>query len=167
MRSLLAIVVVAALAFLGYRYLQESEAPPSLQQATQQAGQALQEAGRVVQEKAEAARAAVTGGLDLGQEVSGTLGELRGTLAGLTDPAKLQDALPSLDALETKLAGMQAKVEELPTTARGAVAAAVNESLPTLRSLSERVGSLQGGEPVKAKLDAIIDRLEGWAKPPA
>lgn len=162
MRWLLGIIVIAALAFFGWRYL-EGNAPPSLEHAARQAGQALQEAGRAVEDKARA----LTGSVDVGQEVGSALGELRATLGSLTDPAKLQEALPNLDALDARLAGLQEQVAQLPVAARGTVAGLVEQSLPTLRSLSERVGSLQGGEAAKAKLDAIIDRLEGWAKAPA
>jgi hypothetical protein len=161
---LLLVALLVVLAFAGYRYFaQGGPEAPSLQRAAEQAGQAIQEAGRAIEDKARA----VTGSLDVGQEVGGVLGELRAALGNLTDPAKLQEALPNLEALDARLAGLQERVEQLPTTARGTVAGLVEQSLPALRSLSERVGSLQGGEPAKAKLDAIIDRLEGWAKAPA
>ena len=112
MQLLLALVIVAVLAFFGWQYLQEGEPPPSLQQAAdtarqaaQQAGQALQQAGQAVQEQSRLAGETVTGGIDVGREVGTMLGELRATMERLADPARLQEALPSLDSIETRLAG--------------------------------------------------------------
>jgi hypothetical protein len=174
MQLLLALVVVAVLAFFGWQYLHQAEPPPSLQQAAetarqaaQQAGQALQQAGQALQEQARAAGETVTGSLDVGREVGAMMGELRATMERLADPARLHEALPSLDSIEARLADMQQQVQALPSEARSAVAGAVNQSLPGLRNLSDRVGAMEGGAAVKEKIDAIIYRLEGWAKAPA
>lgn len=197
MQAILAVIVIVVLAFVGYQYLYRGEEPPATarqaaetaREAAQQAGQALtqagqaltqgaQQMGQAVQEQAQGAgqalrqqveetRGAVAGGTEVGRELSGALNDLRTALGNITDPAKVQDALPSLEGIETRLAGLQERAAQLPAEARNGIAGLINQSLPGLKGLAEQAGNLEGGERVKPTLQAIIARLEAWAKTPA
>ena len=63
--------------------------------------------------------------------------------------------------------GLAGTVEQLPAAGRAQLARAVNAALPSLKDLSARMGTTEGGQTLKPTLDAIIARLEGWAKAPA
>jgi hypothetical protein len=55
----------------------------------------------------------------------------------------------------------------LPEAGRAQLASTVNAALPGLKDLSARMATTEGGQTLKPTLDAIIARLEGWAKAPA
>jgi hypothetical protein len=57
---------------------------------------------------------------------------------------------------------VSAQVEQLPAEGKKMLASAINSALPTLKAGADKVASL--GPELKPTLDAIIARLEGWAK---
>jgi Tfp pilus assembly protein PilE len=196
MRILIAVAVLAVVAFFGYRMYQDKATQEVVQQAAQQAtqqaeqaaaqaadaakqaaGAAQQAAGAAVQAAGDAAQAAgdaasqaaalVVGGVDLGAELKGTIDKVAGTLGGITDQASAQAALPSLDELKGKVDGLTAQVDQLPVEGRKLLASLVSTALPPLKELVAKVGAVQGAEAIKPALDAVIAKLETWANAPA
>jgi hypothetical protein len=91
-----------------------------------------------------------------------------GALEGITDKASAEAALPSLQAVETKLDELGGKVEQLPQHAKEALASLLDDSLPELQDLVNKVEGIEGaGEVVKPTLDGIMAKLDAWAEQPA
>jgi hypothetical protein len=185
MRVLIAVLVLAVLAFFGYRLFQTEEAQQAVQEAAQQvqttaqqateqakeaAAQAQQAAGEAAKAASEAAQQAaglVVGGIDVGAELKKTMEQASTALGGITDQASAQAALPSLEELKGKVDGLTTQVEQLPAEGRKMLAGLVGTALPSLKELAAKAGSVQGAEAIKPTLDAMIAKLETWANAPA
>lgn len=174
MRALIGIVVLAALAYFGFRLLQSEEAQQALQETTQQASSTVQSAAQAAGEAVRAAGQAaqetanlVIGGVDVGAELKGLVEKASASLDSVTDQASAQAARPNLEEVQRQLDGLGAKVEQLPAEGRRLLASAVNAALPGLKEVANRVGSIQGAEGIKPTLDAMVAKLESWAKAPA
>jgi hypothetical protein len=213
------IVVIAILAFLGYRYFYTEEG----QQLAEQAEQATEQAATEVEETAEEAAEAVEGavgetadtaeqaaesteqeaeratesteqaaeratdsaqqaaqsaeettaaltveGVNLGEEIGTGVSDTVSALEGITDKASAEAALPDLKAVQTKLDDLGGKVEQLPQQAKESLASLLDDSLPELQDLVNKVEGMEGvGEVVKPTLDGIMTKLDAWAKQPA
>ncbi len=185
MRVLIALVVLAVVAFFGYRMYQnqgtqqavEQAAQTATQAATQAADAAKQAAGAAQQAAGDAAKAAgdaanqaaslVVGGVDLGGELKGMLDKVSTTLGSITDQASADAAKANLDELKGKVDGMGAQVAQLPAEGKKALAGMVSAALPALKELVAKVGAVSGAELIKPALDAMITKLEAWAQAPA
>lgn len=185
MRVLLVAIVLAVIAFFGYRMYQDRTTQQAVEQAAETASQAAtqaadaakqaadaaqQAAGQAVQAAGDAASQAaslVVGGVDVGAELKGMLDKVSTTLGGITDQATANAALPNLDELKGKVDGMTAQVDQLPAEGRKALAGLVSTALPALKELAAKVGSVSGAESIKPALDAMIGKLEAWAQAPA
>jgi small-conductance mechanosensitive channel len=201
MRWLVTVVVIAIIAFLGYRFFYTEEG----QQVAEQVEETAQEAAQAVEETADEATAAVEGatdqaadtaeqaadeaadsaeqmadsaedataaltvdGVNLGEEIGTTVSDAASALEGITDKASAEAALPSLQAVETKLDELGADVEKLPQHAKEALASLLDDSLPELQDLVTKVEGMEGvGEVVKPTLDNIMAKLDAWAQQPA
>jgi multidrug efflux pump subunit AcrA (membrane-fusion protein) len=185
MRILIGIVVLAVLAFFGYRMFQTEEAQQAVQQAAQQvqataqqateqakeaAAQAQQAAGEAAKAASEAAQQAaglVVGGVDVGAELERMMEQASTALGGITDQASAEAALPSLEQLKGKVDGLTTQVDQLPAEGRKMLAGLVGTALPSLKELAGKVGTVQGAEVIKPTLDALVAKLETWANAPA
>lgn len=188
MRILIGVVVVAVVAFFGYRMFQDKATQEAVQeaatQATQQAEQAATQAADAAKQAAGAAQEAagaavqaasdaanqtaslVVGGVDLGAELKGMMEKVSTTLGGITDKASADAAMVNLDELKGKVEGMTAQVDQLPAAGKTALAGMVNASLPALKELVAKVGGISGAESIKPALDAMVAKLETWANAP-
>jgi sensor c-di-GMP phosphodiesterase-like protein len=185
MRILIAIVVLAVLAFFGYRLFQTEEAQQALQQAIQQvqgtaeqateqakeaatqAQQAAGEAAKAASEAAQQAASLVVGGVDVGAELKKMMEQASTALGGITDQTSAEAALPSLEELNGKVDGLTTQVDQLPGEGRKMLASLVSTALPSFKELADKVGTVQGAEVIKPTLDAMLAKLEAWANAPA
>jgi hypothetical protein len=185
MRMLIGLVVLAAVAFFGYRMYQDKATQDAVQQAAEQAtqaatqaadaakdaaGAAQEAAGAAVQAAGDAASQAaslVVGGVDLGAELKGMLDKVSTTLGGITDQASADAAVASLDEIKGKVEGMTAQVDQLPAEGKKMLASLVSTALPSLKELVAKVGTISGTESIKPALDAMLAKLETWANAPA
>ncbi len=233
MRWLVTVVVIAIIAFLGYRYYTDEgqqvaeqveqaaeeaegetrqaaeqtadeamgetaqameetaeavegaadEAAVTAEQATESAEQAAGSAAESVEgaadeaaqsaeqmtSAAEATTAALTvGGVDLGEQIGISVSDAVSALESIKDKASAEAALPDLQAVEGKLDALSGNVEQLPQQARTALASLLDDSLPALQDLVNKVEGIEGvGEVVKPTLDGIMTKLDAWAEQPA
>lgn len=189
MRILIGLVVLAVVAFFGYRMYQDKATQNAVQeaakQATQQAEQAATQAADAAKEAAGAAQEAagaavqaagdaanqatalVVGGVDVGAELKGMLEKVSTTLGGITDKASADAAMTSLNEAKGKVEGMTARVDQLPAEGKKMLAGLVSTALPSLKELVAKVGSISGAESIKPALDAMLAKLETWANAPA
>ena len=223
MRWLVTVVVIAIIAFVGYRYFYTGEGQQVAEQAEQAAEQAAEqveetaeEAAQAVGEAAEEATEAVEGatdeaadtadeaaqsteqaadeaadsaeqaaesteqsaqeataalttdGVNLGEEIGTSVSDTVSALEGVTDKASAEAALPDLEAAESKLDELSGRIEQLPQQGKAALASLLDDSLPELQDLVNKVEGMEGvGEVLKPTLDAIMTKLEAWGQEPA
>jgi ABC-type transporter Mla subunit MlaD len=186
MRWLIIIVVVAVAAYFGYRYYATDSGQQVAEQVEQTANEAVEQveaaAGAVTEEVAEAAdqaadtaqqageqvSALTADGVDLGQEIGTAVSDATGSLEGIMDKASAEAALPSLEAVQTKIDELGDTVAQLPQAAHESLASLLADGLPTLRTLVTKVEGIEGvGPVVKPTLDANMAKLDAWAKQPA
>jgi ABC-type transporter Mla subunit MlaD len=114
---------------------------------------------------AESLRAVTVNGVDVGTQVGGAVDSIRASLDGVTDSAGAQAAKVKIEEAGKALDNVSAQVEQLPAEGRKLLASTISSALPTLKAGADKVA---GYSPeMKPTLDAIIARLEGWAKAPA
>ena len=144
------------------------------QQATEQAAEATQEAAQATQEAAggaltEAQTAALTvGNVNVGEQLTGIMTSLDGTLKGVTDAPSAQAAVTSLNDINTKLDQLSGTVNQLPPDAKKVLADVLSKRVAGLKSLAGQVTAKEGvGAVIKPALDPVIAKLEDWAQQPA
>jgi predicted negative regulator of RcsB-dependent stress response len=187
MRGLIIVIVVAVAAYFGYRYFTTTD-------SGQQVAEQVQDAAKEATEKVEAAAESVTeaakeatdqasdtaqqaaqsvsdltvNGVDLGQQIGTASSDATSALEGITDKASAEAALPSLEAVQAKIDELGGSVENLPDAAKESLASLLADGMPTLRELVAKVEGIDGvGPVVKPTLDAIMAKLDAWAKQPA
>jgi type IV secretory pathway VirB10-like protein len=138
-------------------------------ESTEQAAEEAADSAEQMAQSAEDATAALTvDGVNLGEEIGTTVSDATSALEGITDKASAEAALPSLQAVETKLDELSGDVEKLPQHAKEALASLLDDSLPELQDLVSKVEGIEGvGEVVKPTLDGIMAKLDAWGQQPA
>ena len=223
MRWLVTVVIIAIVAFVGYRYLYTGEGQQVAEQAAEQVEETTEETARAVGEAAEEATEAVEGatdeaaetadeaaqsteqtaeeateateqaaeegadtaeqeaqsaqdataaltvdGVNLGEQIGTTVSDTVSALEGITDRASAEAALPDLEAVGSKLDELNDRIEQLPQQGKEALASLLDDSLPELQDLVNKVEGMEGvGEVVKPTLDGIMTKLEAWGRQPA
>jgi hypothetical protein len=153
---------------------QAQGAAQQAQQATEQAAEATQEAAQATQEAAEGAlteaqTAALTvGNVNVGEQVNGIATNLETTLKGVTDAQSAQAAVPKLKDINAKLEQLSGTVTQLPGDGKKVLADVLSKRVAGLKTLAAEVAAKPGvGPVVKPELDAVIAKLEDWARQPA
>jgi chromosome segregation ATPase len=157
---------------------QAQGAAQQAQQATKQAAEATQEAAQATQGAAEAtAEGALTeaqtaaltvGNVNLGEQVNGIATNLETTLKGVTDAQSAQAAVPKLKDINAKLEQLSGTVTQLPGDGKKVLADVLSKRVAGLKTLAAEVAAKPGvGTVVKPELDAVIAKLEDWARQPA
>lgn len=96
------------------------------------------------------------GGLDIGKEVTDSITNLRTTLAGITDAASAQAALPKLWEVTTQIDKVDGLVGQLSPEQRKVLAGLVNSLMPSL----DKVLAIPGvTELLKPTIDALRAKL--------
>jgi predicted phage tail protein len=149
-----------------------TEATEEVEQAaeavTDEAREATDQATDTAQQAAQSVSDLTVNGVDLGQEIGTTISDATSALEGITDKASAEAAQPSLEAVQAKVDELAGSVSELPQAAQEGLASLLADGLPTLQALVTKVEAIDGvGPVVKPTLDAIMTKLDAWAKQPA
>ena len=117
----------------------------------------------------EAQTAALTvGNVNVGEQLTGIMTSLDGTLKGVTDAPSAQAAVPTLNDINTKLDQLSGTVSQLPGDAKKVLADVLSKHVAGLKTLAAEVTAKEGVGPViKPALDPVIAKLEDWARQPA
>lgn len=147
-------------------------AQEAAEEATDTAQEAAEEATDTAQEAAQSASDTVAAltveGVNIGQEIGTMVSDTTSSLSGITDKASAEAALPSLEAVQTKLDDLSGTVSGLSEEGKEALASLLADGLPSLQELVTKVEGMEGvGEVVKPTLDAIMGKLDEWAKQPS
>ncbi|MEM7024440.1 MAG: hypothetical protein AAF637_17955 [Pseudomonadota bacterium] len=134
---------------------------------TETASEATDQATDTAQQAAQSVSELTVNGVDLGQEIGTMVSDATSALDGITDQASAEAALPSLEAVQTKLDELSGNVEGLPEAAKSSLASLLEDGLPALQTLVTKVEGMEGvGPVVKPTLDAIMSKLDSWAQQP-
>jgi hypothetical protein len=111
---------------------------------------------QVVQQGVTTAQSLTVGGIDLGRQVTDSIGTLRTTLGGITDPASAHAALPRLRQATAQIDNVSGMLGQLSDTQRRALAGLANPSVSTLNQLFDRALAIPGvAEIIKPTIDAL------------
>lgn len=185
MRNVIALIVVAAVGFFGFRMYHDKTAQEPIQQAEIAAKQAAAKADAVAKHAAAQALAAATqaaeqahqaasdpaqqlssleaGSINAATEITNLIQQATAALSSITDQVSAEVALPSLDALKDKVTGVGAQIEQLSAEGKKLLASVVSTALPSLKELAARASSIQGVDAIKPSIDAMLAKLEAWA----
>ena len=114
-------------------------------------------AEQVVQQGVTAVQSLTVGGLDIGKQVTDSIGGLRTTLGGITDAASVQAALPRLQDATAQIDKVSGLVGQLSDGQRKMLAGSVNPAMSTLDQLFDKVLAIPG---VAEVIKPTIDRLK-------
>ena len=113
-------------------------------------------AEQVVQPSAPTIPSLTVGGLDIRKEVTDSITNLRSTLAGITDAASAQAALPKLREVTSQIDKVDGLVGQLSAEQRKALAGLVNPLMPSLNQLFDKVLAIPGvSEVLKPTIEAL------------
>jgi hypothetical protein len=117
-------------------------------------------AEQVVQPSVPTIPSLTVGGLDIGKQVTDSITNLRTTLAGITDAASAQAALPKLREVTTQIDKVDALLGQLSPEQRKVLAGVVNPLMPTLNQLFDKVLTIPGvAELLKPTIEALRAKL--------
>ena len=147
LKMLLPLAAVALLAFLAWQFL--------FPKNNDQPADPGPVGGQVESTAAE--------GIQMPTQLAETYAEAKQAIAGITDVASAQAALPRLNALNEKLNGLAVLWEKLPTTARAAVAKVTRSNFEELSSLIRPILDYPDAtETVRDVLTEILRKLKSF-----
>jgi hypothetical protein len=150
---LLGLAALAAIAFysIGNRANRAVRAPAP---ATQQAPHAT--TTPPVATAPATADSLVVGGVNLGDEVTTSLNDVRSTMSRITDEASAQAALPALRDATAKLDNISTLSRQLSPGAHQQLAQSVNSAMPAVQRDFDRVLAIPGVSPI---VQPVVDGL--------
>jgi hypothetical protein len=113
---------------------------------------------QAVQQGVTTAASLTVGGVDIGKQITDSVGSLRTTLASITDAASAQAALPKLQEATAQIDKVGGMIGQLSPEQRKVLAGLVNPMMPTLNQLFDKVLAIPG---VAEALKPVIDALKG------
>jgi hypothetical protein len=115
---------------------------------------------QVVQQGVNTVQSLTVGGIDLGRQVTDSIGTLRTTLSGITDPASAQAALPRLQTATAQIDKVSGMIGQLSDAQRKVLSGLVSPVTPALNQLFDRVLSIPGvTEIIKPTIDLLKTKL--------
>ena len=121
---------------------------------------AAKPAEQVVQQGVTAVQSLTVGGLDIGKQVTDSIGGLRTTLGGITDVASAQAALPRLQDATAQIDKVSGMMGQLSDGQRKVLAGLVNPVMSTLNQLFDKVLAIPGAaEVLKPTIDVLKAKL--------
>ena len=102
------------------------------------------------------------GGLDLVQQLTGLVGQITGSLGGITSLAGAEQALPTLQSLDTELTTLAGKASSASPEVREELSKVAGNALPDIKSLLGQVSGIPGAsELLGSTMSSITGNLNG------
>jgi hypothetical protein len=103
-------------------------------------------------------------GVDLGGQITDNVRGLRTTLAGITDAASAESALPKLKEIAAQLDNIAGLKRQLSATQRTTLSGLVSPAMPPINELVQKVLAIPGvAEVLKPTLDTLTTKLSTLA----
>ena len=119
---------------------------------------------QVAQQGAPAAQSLAVGGVDIGKQVADSVSSLNTALAGVTDAASAQAALPKLTDVTTQINKVSDTVGQLSADQRKTLSGLVAPLLSTLNPLFDKVLAIPGvADVLKPTIDQLKTKLASLA----
>ena len=94
--------------------------------------------------------------MNVGQEITGGLEKLRTALQGVTDADSAKAALPRLQDAKGQIDKVNSLIDQLSPEQRKILAGLVNQFMPTIKSLIDKVLAIPGvAELIKPTIDGV------------
>lgn len=108
----------------------------------------------------------VVGGVDVGKQINDSLGEIRTSLAGITDGASASAALPKLQEATTQIDKVAGMVRQLPADQRRVADGLVASSMATINQLFDKVLAIPGvAEVLRPTIESLKTKLADLSGP--
>jgi hypothetical protein len=105
------------------------------------------------------------GDFDVGSQVSASVGTLRTTLAGISDAASAQAALPKIQDAMAKLDEVNRVSAKLPPEGKQALARMISGAMPAINELCDKVLAMPGaGGIARPAIDELRNKLNTLAR---
>lgn len=115
---------------------------------------------RAVRVAANTEQALVVDGVNIGNQINSTLNGLRTTLAGITDPASAQRALPQLQQLGSQLDQIAGLKGQLSASQRTTLNGMIAPAMTAIRDLSNKTLAIPGvADVIKPSVDSVMSKL--------
>ena len=170
MKWIIGLVVVVALGWFGFQYMNNNAAIDAQNVAAEAAKQAEETAASVKASATEAlatAQESMPDGIDLSKITDGLDGIFSSTseaFSSITDVESATAALPSLEDASSKLSGLGNTIGRLPDAAKGPIAGIISGGLSTLQPIIEKVTAIPGvGTVIEPIVTPMLEMLEGLA----
>lgn len=140
----------------------EEEAEPAVVEEVEEAEPAEEAAAETPADTE--VNALVVDGVDIGASVQGALDELTSTLAGVTDAASAEAALPTITGIDDTLATVQTAAANLGDEGSSALQSLIMAIMPTIRTEADRIlGDSALAGVLQPALDGVLAKLEALA----
>src|SRR5262249_56649965 len=117
-------------------------------------------AEQAVQQGSTAVQNMVVGGLDVGKQVTDSIGSVRSTLASITDEATARAALPKLQAATAQIDKVDGMIGQLSAAQKTALATLGNPLMPAINQLFDKVLAIPGvADIIKPTIDTLKAKL--------
>jgi hypothetical protein len=108
----------------------------------------------------------VLGGVDVGKQINDSLGEIRTSLAGITDAASANAALPKLQEATAQIDKVAGMVRQLPADQRRVADGLIASSMATINQLFDKVLAIPGvAEVVRPTIESLKTKLADLSGP--
>jgi len=108
----------------------------------------------------------VVGGVDVGKQINDSLGEIRSSLAGITDAASASAALPKLQEATGQIDKVAGMVRQLPADQRRVADGLIASSMATINQLFDKVLAIPGvAEVVRPTIESLKTKLADLSGP--
>jgi len=106
------------------------------------------------------------GSVDVGKQINDSLGEIRTSLAGITDAASARAALPKLQEATTQIDKVGDMVKQLPAEQRKVADGLLASSMATINQLFDKVLAIPGvAEVVRPTIESLKTKLADLSGP--
>lgn len=164
--KLLPLIIVAALAYLGYNYFMKGDAAKTVTDATRTAtdaaGAAAKSAGDAAKSATDAAKATIDAALS--SAASGlpkTFDSLTTTLSGIKDAATAKAAMPAITTASDSIGKVADGFKMLPESIQKTVKDSATGFLPKVQEMVTKVLGMEGiGAELKPLLDGLIEKIK-------
>jgi hypothetical protein len=108
----------------------------------------------------------VVGGVDVRKQINDSLGEIRTSLAGITDAASARAALPKLQEATAQIDKVTDMVKQLPADQRSVADGLVSSSMAAINQLFDKVLAIPGvAEVVRPTIESLRTKLADLSGP--
>jgi hypothetical protein len=152
------LLILAALGALGWYFLPSTDVNKVAERATPMADRPGATVGL-------APSNLTAGGVDLANQLGTSLGSLRTALAGITDTASAEAALPKIQDAKAQLDKISSLANQLPPDTRKTFGTLVKAAMPAVTNLCDKVLAIPGASTVaKPAIDQIRTQLDTLAE---